>query len=129
MQNRRAFTLVELLIVFAIIAVMLAMLMPAVQQSRAAARRVACANNLYQLGRAALVFRDAGHALPRWRLCPAPWMNGNDPYCCALANIATYTSSNETWWAPYDNRVGPADDPLADFDPSRALLWPFVEGN
>src|SRR4051794_17685992 len=125
MQRRGAFTLIELLIVIAIIAVMLATLMPAVQQSRLAARRGAWSNNLWQLGRAALAFHDAKRALPRWRLCPAPWMGGTDPYCCRLTNIATYTSPNETWWAPYDDRVGSADDPLADFDAGRALLWPF----
>jgi prepilin-type processing-associated H-X9-DG protein len=40
-----------------------------------------------------------------------------------------YTGPNEVWWAPYDNRVGPADEPLPDFDPSRALLWPYLEGS
>jgi prepilin-type processing-associated H-X9-DG protein len=44
-----------------------------------------------------------------------------------LTSATLYTGAGEVWWAPYDNRVGPADTPLPDFDPFQALLWPFLD--
>ncbi|MEL7499296.1 MAG: DUF1559 domain-containing protein [Planctomycetota bacterium] len=62
--NRRAFSLVELLVVMAIIAILIAMLLPAVRTTGEATRRTSCMNNLRQLSLAALNYEGAHLKLP-----------------------------------------------------------------
>src|SRR5258708_32253557 len=96
-RARTGFTLVELLIVIAIISALIGLLVPAAMKARDSARSAQCQNNLRQLGLAVIQYRDQNNAFPQYRAEYPPITNA-------------YGVNRPRWqWvlAPYMGRAGP----------------------
>ncbi len=125
--SRRAFTLVELLVVISIIAVLVGLLIPAVNAARESGRRTKCTNNQYQMAMAVIRHNDSNGYVPGWRnamVCTGttiypswsvavlPFMEQNDVYkAVALSPVTLPASAIELFVcpsAPLESNNGPA---------------------
>lgn len=136
-MTRRGFTLVELLVVIAIIGVLIALLLPAVQQAREAARRMSCTNNLKQIGLASHNFHDTFGKLPAGHYDFDTTHSGNEMEWGWTVMIFPFLELDNEYevMAPTRNRLGDlintakATSHNGGTDPSAwpASIRPFVE--
>ena len=106
-MNPGAFTLVELLVSIAIIAILASLLLPTLARSSNSARRIKCVSNLHQLGIAAELYWGD---------------NDGDCFECGPTN----TNSGQLWWFGW---LGPGAEGHRSFDLSAGKLFPYLNGS
>jgi prepilin-type N-terminal cleavage/methylation domain-containing protein/prepilin-type processing-associated H-X9-DG protein len=153
-KNCRAFTLIELLVVIAIIAILIGLLLPAVQKIREAANRMKCSNNMKQLGlglhnyndvnyqlpaavrlRAPLTdYRDLDNLGPNWLIMILPYIEQDNLFQTVSTSVQNYLNNvnDQNWRIVRDKKVPIyvcPSDPFANTAYSGPLFTPTGNWN
>lgn len=112
------FSLVELLVVIAVVGILIALLLPAVQSARESARRVRCGNNLRQIGVAMHLHDDAHNALPPGKMKSDNGELLNSGFVASLPYLEQSNLHNQ-----YDFKTGPFDAPNRDLLAVRVSIF------
>jgi prepilin-type N-terminal cleavage/methylation domain-containing protein len=134
-QRWRGFTLIELLVVIAIIAILIGLLVPAVQKVREAAARMSCTNNLKQMSLATVHAADTYGSLlaPGDGLYPIQQPSSNNSYASVFFHILPFIEQGNAYKNtlqpndPHGNNWGPGGAPLPTYSPFWNVLTVSVK--